>query len=45
MISFYILSKRSLLKFKGLSNAGATSVTKIEDGFAANFLVKIHQVF
>ena len=47
MIRFYILSKRFLLKCKGLSEARVLSVTKKEYGFAKNFGddSMIHKVF
>ena len=43
LISFYIYSKRSFLKRKGLSNAREVSITKKEYGFGVPFL-KIHKV-
>ena len=47
MIRFYILSKRFLLKCKGLSEARVLSATKKEYGFAKNFVddSMIHKVF
>ena len=38
MISFYILSKRFLLKLEGLSDARLASITKKEYGFVVHFL-------
>ena len=38
MISFYILSKRLLLKHEELSDAGVVSIPKKEYGFAVHFL-------
>ena len=38
MISFYILSKRLLLKREELSDAGVVSIAKKEYGFAVHFL-------
>ena len=37
MISFYILSKRILLKHEGISDARVPSITKKEYGFAVHF--------
>ena len=37
MISFYLVSKRSLLKHERLSDARVVSLTKKEYGFAVNF--------
>ena len=45
MISFYILFKKFILKRKGLSDAGETSITKGEYSFAVHFYVKILKIF
>ena len=41
MISFYILSIRSFLKRKGLSDARVVSITKKEYGFLLHFLGRL----
>ena len=38
MLWFYYISKRFFLNLKGLSDASVASLTKKEDGSAANFL-------
>ena len=44
MISFYILSKRFFLKWKGLSDARVVSITKKEYNFTVHFL-KVNMQF
>ena len=41
MISFYISSKRLHLKYNGLSDVKAVSITNKEYGFAVHFFVDI----